>query len=74
MSNVEQAYQKVYNTEGSQDELTTYAMKKLIHSEGTYAMNRETLERASLERYGPIVIHGFSFLDNRKFDGIQGHE
>ena len=68
MSNVEQAYQKVYNTEGSQNELTAYAMKKLT------LLTRRALEKARFGKYGPIVIHG-TFLDHSStpsFKDVQG--
>ena len=80
MSNVEEAYQKVYNTEGSQGELTAYAMKKLVYEDtskkSNLGPNKNTLEYASLGRYGPIVIHGFPFESNPEpsLKGVQGYE
>ena len=58
MSNVEQAYQKVYNTEGSQDELTAVAMQSL-YSDPTFKVTIvEEMVAYTEGEVGPIIIHG----------------
>ena len=58
MSNVEQAYQKVYNTEGSKDELTAVAMQSL-YSDPTFKTTIvEEMRDYTEGEFGPIIIHG----------------
>mgnify|MGYP001216733820 CR=1 FL=1 len=58
MSNVEQAYQKVYNTEGSQDELTAVAMQSLYSDPTFHITILEELDDYTEGKAGPILIHG----------------
>ena len=70
MGNVEQAYQKVYNTEGSQDELTAVAMQSLYSSPTIEFTILEEMREYREGEFGPIIIHGkypmnFDTLINR---------